>query len=377
MGWAFRRPDLLRRALRASTFFLLPALLGALAGACSLVTSFDGFTGGGAAPATDAGEGNDAVSQDALGPDDRAAAGDDQTGGEGQGATSEGGPGSDATAADGQEPRDGQLGDARAGDAPPGDAAANNGADALADAGTGADAHADAGTDAGVDTGADAGSDGGTDTGAGADSSTGSIAFVQVAAATAAASASSIAVTFSQAQSAGDLVVVAVGWGSGNLTRISDSIGNGYASAFGPTHIAAGLSQSIYYAKAIAAAAAGANTVTITLGAATTPLNLVAVEYSGLDPVSPFDVAAGFGGRGTTTPDSTPVTTTSARELVFGAGITQGSFSGAGSAYTLRKLSGSGLAVAEDFVASSTGSYSASAQLPSGGYYVIQVATFR
>jgi hypothetical protein len=276
-------------------------------------------------------------------------------------------------APDGQEPRDGQLGDARADDAPPGDAAANNGADALADAGAGADAHADSGTDAGSNGGTDAGSD----TAGAADSSTGSIGFVQVAGATASASASSIAVTFSQAQSAGDLVVVAMGWGSGNITRIGDSIGNGYAIAVGPTRIAAGLVQSIYYAKAIAAAAAGANTVTITLGAATTPLNLVAVEYSGLDPVSPLDVAAGFGGRGTTTPDSGPVTTTSAHELVFGAGIAQLLFSGAGSGYTLRKLSGSGMAVAEDFVASSTGSYSASAPLPFGGYYVMQVATFR
>ena len=374
MAWAFRRPGLLPPGLRASTFFVLPALFGTLAEACSLFTSFDGFTGGGA-PSTDAGEGNDAVSQDAPGQDDGAAASDDQTGGQGQDATSDGGPGSDAMAADGQGARDGQIGDARVDDAAPGDAAANDGANALADAG--ADGGGDAAIDTGADAGADAGTDAGIDAGAGADSSTGSIGFVQVTAATAAASASSIAVTFSQAQSAGDTIVLAIGWGSGNITRIADSIGNGYASAFGPTHIAAGLSQSIYYAKAIVAAAAGANTVTITLGAATTPLNLVAVEYSGLDAVSPLDVAAGFGGRGTTTPDSTSVTTTSAHELIFGAGITLGSFSGAGAGYTLRKLSGSGLAVVEDFVASSTGSYSATAPLPSGGYYVMQVATFR
>jgi hypothetical protein len=376
MAWAFRRPGLLRRALRASTFFVLPALFGTLAEACSLFTSFDGFTGGGA-PSTDAGEGNDAVSQDAPGQDDGAAASDDQTGEQGQDATSDGGPGSDAMAADGQGARDGQSGDARVDDAAPGDAAANDGANALADAGS--DAGGDAAIDTGADAGADTGADAGIDAGAGADSSTGSIGFVQVTAATAAASASSIAVTFSQAQSAGDTIVLAIGWagGSASLTRISDSIGNGYASAVGPTKISAGLAQSIYYAKAIAAAAAGANTVTITLSAATTPLNLAAVEYSGLDAVSPLDVAAGFGGRGATTPDSTPVTTTSAHELIFGAGITQGSFIGAGAGYTLRKLSGSGLAVAEDFVASSTGSYSASAPLPAGGYYVIQVATFR
>jgi hypothetical protein len=54
-----------------------------------------------------------------------------------------------------------------------------------------------------------------------------------------------------------------------------------------------------------------------------------------------------------------------------------GSFTGAGAAFTLRKLTGSGLGVVEDQVVSSTGSYSADAPLASSASYVMQVATFR
>jgi hypothetical protein len=45
--------------------------------------------------------------------------------------------------------------------------------------------------------------------------------------------------------------------------------------------------------------------------------------------------------------------------------------------YTLRKLNGSGLGVAEDAIVSSVGTYSATAPLASSAYYVMQVATFR
>jgi hypothetical protein len=296
----------------------LPLLAGLVvcAAGCSLVTSFDGYVGdGGGVAATDGGG---------------------ETGGQGDAGT---------------------AGDGATADVQATDVAASDGAQ---------------------DGGNPSGDGGGTTTeGGGTDASTGPITFVQVTAATPSGAVTTASATFTQAQSASDLIVVVVGWGgAGSVTQVSDSVGNGYATTIAPTHISAGITQVIYYAKGIAAASAGSNTVTVTLSAASTPLDLRAVEYSGLDPVSPYDTSVAFGGRSTTA-SSGPATTTSARELVFGAGITVGSFTGTGAAFTLRKLTGSGIGVVEDYVVSSTGSYSADAPLASSASYVMQVATFR
>ena len=63
-----------------------------------------------------------------------------------------------------------------------------------------------------------------------------------------------------------------------------------------PTARGAGLSQAIYYAKNIKAAAAGTNTVTVTFNTAT-PYVDARLEYSGLDPVNPFEIGTGIGHR--------------------------------------------------------------------------------
>src|ERR1700676_4454131 len=83
---------------------------------------------------------------------------------------------------------------------------------------------------------------------------------------------SKVTVSFPAAQSAGDLNVVVVGWGdaSSQVSSVSDSKGNLYSLAVGPTALAgpSALTQSIYYAKNIVAASAGANVVTLTSNAA-------------------------------------------------------------------------------------------------------------
>jgi hypothetical protein len=303
---------------------------------CSLVTSWAGYVG--------EGDGGGAV--------------------DGQvdtGAQSEAGMQGDSGPADDASP-DGS------GTEPDGDAAARDGADAQAmdvvpSDGNPADAVAEDSGTPGVEGGADASPP---------------ITFVQVTASTPSGAVSTASATFTQAQGAGDLVVLVLGWGgTASLTQVRDSAGNGYAATIMPTHISAGITQAIYYAKGISAAPAGGNTVTVTLDATATPLDLRAVEYAGLDPVVPYDTSFAFGGRAMTA-SSGPVTTSAARELVFGAGITVGSFIGAGAAFTLRKLTGStGVGVVEDRVVSSTGSYSADAPLASSASYVMQVATFR
>ena len=114
-------------------------------------------------------------------------------------------------------------------------------------------------------------------------------AFVQVKAATPQSNQSSVPVTYG-AQAAGDTNILAIGWNNAtsNITSVTDSAGNNYQVAV-PTARGNGVSQAIYYAKNIKAAAAppapGANTVTVTFNTATPFVDIRALEYSGLDPV--------------------------------------------------------------------------------------------
>src|SRR5262249_1478253 len=97
---------------------------------------------------------------------------------------------------------------------------------------------------------------------------------------------STVRVTFSGAQTAGNLNVVAVGWNDTQalVSSVSDARGNVYARAVGPVALAGTLSQSIYYAKNIAAATAGANAVTVVFSQAAAYPDIRILEYSGLDP---------------------------------------------------------------------------------------------
>ena len=104
---------------------------------------------------------------------------------------------------------------------------------------------------------------------------------MQVKAATPQAASSSVAVTYSAAQTAGNLNVVEVGWNdiTSSVNTVTDSKGNSYALAVGPTS-GTGLRQSIYYAKNIAG---GSNTVTVTFNKAAATVDVRILEYSGLD----------------------------------------------------------------------------------------------
>ena len=75
--------------------------------------------------------------------------------------------------------------------------------------------------------------------------------------------------------------------------------------------------------------------MTVTFNAAAPFVDIRATEYSGLDPANPLDV--GHSASGTSaTPNSGSVTTTVAQELVFGAGMTTGKFTAAGTNFTSR-----------------------------------------
>ena len=204
-------------------------------------------------------------------------------------------------------------------------------------------------------------------------SSSGTVDFVQANYKTSNPSASSVAVAYPAAQTAGNLNVVVVGWNdtASSVSSIVDSQGNTYTRAVGPTTGTA-LSQSIYYAKNIAG---GSNTVTVTFNHSAAYPDVRVLEYSGADTTNPLDVTAGASGTGLTG-NSGSATTTSANELVFGAGMTFDLYNAAGSGFTNWVITNFG-DIAEDKGVTSTGSYNATAGMRSSAAWVMQMATFR
>ena len=200
-------------------------------------------------------------------------------------------------------------------------------------------------------------------------------AFVQVNAAVPQTNQSSVPVTYTSAQTAGNTNILAIGWNNAtsNITSVTDSAGNTYQLAV-PTARGAGLSQAIYYAKNIKTAAAGTNTVTVAFNTATPYVDIRALEYSGLDTVNPFEIGTSASGTSATANSGT-VTTTTANALIFGAGMTLGGFSTAGTNFTTRIITAPDADIAQDRIVTTTGAYSATA--PVTGAWVMQVATFK
>ena len=204
------------------------------------------------------------------------------------------------------------------------------------------------------------------------------IGFVQVASATPQSSQTSVLVSYPQAQTAGDLNLVVVGWNdtSATVQSVTDSVGNSYALAAGPLTGTA-LTQSIYYAKNILAAS---NSVTVTFSKAAASPDVRILEYKGLNTTAPLDVTAGASGTSgsNATVSSGSATTTSANELILGAGITNGAFSTAGTSFKAEVITADG-DIAEDEVVSATGSYSATASLGAYGSqtWIMQMVTLK
>ena len=204
------------------------------------------------------------------------------------------------------------------------------------------------------------------------------IAFVQSNYATPQTSTATVNVPFSAVQSAGNLNVVIAGWNdtTARITSVTDTKGNAYQLAVGPTAPPGALSQSIYYAKNIAAAAAAANVVTVTFSTPADFADIRVLEYSGLDQSSPLDVAAAAAGNSATS-SSGAVTTTNANDLLV-AGNTVATFTGGpGPGFTQRVITQPDGDIAEDWVVSAVGSYSATAPLVGAGPWIMQIVAFK
>jgi hypothetical protein len=155
------------------------------------------------------------------------------------------------------------------------------------------------------------------------------ISFVQTSAATPQTDQATVSRAYASAQTAGNTNIIAIGWNSssGTISSITDSRGNVYQVA-APIARGSGLSQAIYFANNIAGAPAGGNTVTVTFSSAQPYVDLRISEYGGLSPMNPVDVASSSSGTSNSATSGT-VTTSGPNELLFAAGTTIGSFSGA------------------------------------------------
>lgn len=182
----------------------------------------------------------------------------------------------------------------------------------------------------------------------------------------------SVTVAFPQAQIAGDLNVVAIGWGdtTSAISSVTDDQGNTYLRAVGPTKTT-GLQQAIYYARNIVS---GSNRVTVTFNQPASYPDVRILEYGGVDTNVPLDVTAAAVGTGTTA-NSGLATTTSATELIFASGTTGSNFSAAGSGFTNRGINVFGN-IAEDKNVSTAGTYSAAATTNYSNW-IMQMAAFR
>jgi hypothetical protein len=203
------------------------------------------------------------------------------------------------------------------------------------------------------------------------------IAFVQGNYATPQTPQSTVSVPFTAAQGSGDLNIVVVGWNDSTATvgTVTDSSGNVYQRAVGPTVYSGTATQSIYYTAGIVGAAANANTVTVTFTTAAAYPDIRILEYSGIATTSPLDVTAAATGSGSTA-SSGAATTTNANDLIFGADLTVTTTTGAGSGFTSRIITVPDSDIAEDRIVTATGSYAATASTTPGAW-IMQMAAFR
>ena len=187
-----------------------------------------------------------------------------------------------------------------------------------------------------------------------------------------------VTVPYTATQRATDLNVVVVGWNdtTAQIRSVTDTARNVYQLAIGPTQMSGSLSQSIFYAKNIVAAAPGTNAVTVTFSTAAVYPDIRILEYSGINPVNSVDVSVGAtNNNGTAT--SGAVTTTNATDLLVGANYVVTSTTAAGSGFTPRLITAPDGDIVEDAVVTATGSYSATAPLGQPGPWVTQMVAFR
>jgi hypothetical protein len=201
--------------------------------------------------------------------------------------------------------------------------------------------------------------------------------YIQGNYATPQSSETAVAIPYKATQGAGDLNVVIVGWNdsTARVSSVRDSKGNVYQLATGP-FVTGALTQSIYYAKKIPAAAAATNTVTVSFSSAARYPDIRILEYSGIDQVIPVDTFISASGTSASCGSGT-LRTTNSTDLLLAANMVTSVTSGAGSGFAQRLLTSPDADIAEDRVVTAVGSYSATAPLAYSGGWLMQLVAFR
>ena len=203
------------------------------------------------------------------------------------------------------------------------------------------------------------------------------IAFRQVNAAVPQTPQITVTVPFTAAQTAGNLNVVAIGWSTPTVQVIgvTDTTGNTYSVAAGPTVQAGVQAQVMYVAPNIVGVGANVNNVSVTFSGAAAFPDVRIAEYSGLATTSPVAGGAGAVGRSTTS-NSGPINVTATNALLIGANYVSSRTTKPGTNYTTRVITSPDADILEDRIVTAAGNYSATASLSSGNW-VMQIVTFK
>jgi hypothetical protein len=203
------------------------------------------------------------------------------------------------------------------------------------------------------------------------------VTFIQSRSSSAVTGPSAISVPFATAQLASSLDVVVVGWNdpAAQVQSVTDTSGNIYQLAAGPASLSGVGSQSVYYASNVAAAGAGANTVTV---AFTSPAALAEVrvtEYQGIAPTNVVDVTSNGSGSGSIAAAG-PAATTFRNDLLFGAVWVPGATTLPAGDFTARLTTPTGTLL-EDATIGATGSYTMQASVDPSSPWLAQLVAFR
>ncbi|MGB6723830.1 MAG: choice-of-anchor D domain-containing protein, partial [Terracidiphilus sp.] len=184
--------------------------------------------------------------------------------------------------------------------------------------------------------------------------------FVQETASATSASANSLALSFPASTFAGDLILVGFDFSAGiTPSSVTDSQGNTFTQVGAQLASPAGAQSVVYYAKNIKG---GADTVTVTLSAASAVIELYLTEYSGMDLTNPID--AQVGASGSAGPVSSGAATTNfAGDVIYGYCVADWACT-AGSGFAARSTFNANLI--EDQTSADLGSYAATGSASNG-----------
>ena len=184
-------------------------------------------------------------------------------------------------------------------------------------------------------------------------------------------SGASTSVAFKVPTQAGNTIVAYVIWNNAGSVALTDSRGDTFVNVGTPVSWGSGYSAQVFYASNIAG---GADTVTASFRTSVTSFGVVYVhEYAGISAVNPVDVTASASGSSSSL-NSGPATTTSANDLVFGAGVSDNTVTAAGSGFVSRDLAYGN--ITEDRSAATAGPCSATAT-HNGKMWGMQMVAFR